>query len=43
MHNWDWYIVYDNRDDRIVYEGTYSEVIDYLECEGRYKVVGTSK
>lgn len=33
------YTVYDNRTDRVVACGTWSEVEDYYECEGRYTVV----
>ena len=31
--------VYDNRTNKIIVKGTYSEVEDYIECEGRYSVV----
>ena len=33
------YTVYDNRTDRVIASGTWSEVEDYYECEGRYTVV----
>ena len=35
----DTYTVYDNTTDRIVAQGTWAEVEDYFECEGRYTVV----
>ena len=35
----DRYTVYDSRTDKIVACGTYTEVEDYVECEGRYIVV----
>ena len=37
--NYDLYTVYDNRTDRVVFQGTYAECEDYMECEGRYSVV----
>lgn len=33
------FTVYDNRTDKIVARGTYPEVEDYIECEGRYSVI----
>ena len=33
------YTVYDNRTNKIVARGTWAEVEDYAECEGRYTVV----
>ena len=33
------FTVYDNRTNKIIAKGTYSEVEDYIECEGRYSVV----
>lgn len=39
MTNYDFYDVYDNRTDCIVACGTYTEIEDYFECEGRYCVV----
>ena len=33
------FTVYDNRTDKIVTEGTYDEVEDYIENPGRYTVV----
>ena len=33
------FTVYDNLTDKIVTRGTWSEVEDYAECEGRYTVV----
>ena len=33
------FTVYDNRTDKIVARGTYSEVENYIECEGRYSVI----
>ena len=38
-HNFDSYTVYDNRTDKIVAQGTFVDVEDYMECEGRYTVV----
>jgi hypothetical protein len=35
----DTYTVYDNRTNNIVTNGTWSEVEDYFECEGRYTIV----
>jgi hypothetical protein len=35
----DRYTVYDNTTDKIIACGTYTEVEDYVECEGRYTVV----
>ena len=39
---YDSYTVYDNRTNKIVARGTYREVEDYLECEGRYSVVSNT-
>ena len=33
------YTVYDNRTDKVIYEGTWSDVEDYAENSGRYTVV----
>ena len=33
------YTVYDNTIDHIVAWGTWAEVEDYFECEGRYTVI----
>lgn len=35
----DTYTVYDNRTNNIVTTGTWAEVEDYFECEGRYTIV----
>lgn len=35
----DTYTVYDNRTNNIVTTGTWDEVEDYFECEGRYTIV----
>lgn len=35
----DRYTVYDNKTNKIVATGTFAEVEDYMECEGRYTVV----
>ena len=39
MINHDEYIVYDNRTNKIVVTGTFAEIEDYVENEGRYTVV----
>lgn len=39
MEDKHFFTVYDNRTDTIVCMGTYAEIEDYLECEGRYTVV----
>jgi hypothetical protein len=39
MKDTETFTVYDNRTNKIVARGTYSEVEDYIECEGRYSVV----
>lgn len=36
------YTVYDNTTNKIVACGTWSEVEDYAECEGRYSVIHTA-
>ena len=38
-NRYDSYTVYDNTTNKVVCEGTFAEVEDYLECEGRYTVV----
>ena len=39
MTNYDFYDVYDNTTNRIVACGTWDEIEDYFECEGRYCIV----
>lgn len=35
----DFYTVYDNTTDGVVAQGTWAEVEDYFQCQGRYTVV----
>ena len=39
MANLDSYSVYDNKTNKVILEGTYPEVEDYIENPGRYTVV----
>lgn len=39
----DTYTVYDNRTGKAIFWGSYEDVEDYLECEGRYSVVKDEK
>jgi hypothetical protein len=36
------YTVYDNHTNKVVVEGTWPEVEDYAECEGRYTIVSNA-